>query len=76
MRLKNLFKVLLVAFILAAGHISHAIEFNSGTLKISQFTLDNGLTVILNEDNSKPEVFGIVAVMAGGKNDPADATGL
>lgn len=76
MRLKNLFKLLLVAFIIAAGYNSYAIEFSSGTLKISQFTLDNGLTVILNEDHSKPEVFGIVAVRAGGKDDPADATGL
>ena len=56
--------------------ISSAIEFNSGTLNIKQFVLENGLTVILNEDNSKPEIFGVVIVKAGGKNDPSDATGL
>lgn len=76
MRLKNLFKSLIVVFIVATGFSSHAIEFNSGTLKVTQFTLENGLTIILNEDHSRPEAFGIVAVRAGGKNDPADATGL
>lgn len=45
-------------------------------ISIKQFKLDNGLTVILNEDHSKPEVFGVVIVKAGQKNDPADATGM
>lgn len=76
MKTKNIFRSLIVAFIIATGFSSYAIEFTSGTLKITQFTLENGLTVILNEDHSKPEVFGVVAVRAGGKDDPADATGL
>jgi zinc protease len=76
MRLKCLFKSLIVLTAVAIGFSSNAIEFNTSTLKISQFTLENGLTIILNEDHSKPEVFGVVAVRAGGKNDPADATGL
>jgi zinc protease len=45
-------------------------------LTVKKFTLDNGLTVWLNEDNSSPEIFGAVVVRAGGKNDPADATGI
>ena len=45
-------------------------------LKVTTYKLDNGLTVILNEDHTKPEVFGLVAVKVGSKNDPADATGL
>lgn len=76
MKFKSLIKSLIIVFFIISGLSSYAIEFNSGTLKIAQFTLDNGLTVILNEDHSRPEVFGIVAVRAGGKNDPADATGL
>jgi zinc protease len=40
------------------------------------FTLKNGLTVYLNPDPDASTVFGLVAVKAGGKNDPADATGL
>lgn len=43
---------------------------------LHQFTLDNGLTVILDENHDKPEVFGYIVVKAGGKNDPADATGM
>ncbi len=38
-----------------------------GVLKIHQYQLPNGLTVILNEDHSTPEVFGLVVVKAGGK---------
>ncbi|MCB0739127.1 MAG: insulinase family protein, partial [Bacteroidetes bacterium] len=44
--------------------------------QIERYTLKNGLTVILNEDHTMPQVFGAVAVKAGSKNDPADATGL
>lgn len=43
---------------------------------VESYTLDNGLTVILNEDHSKQKVFGVVAVKAGAKDDPADATGM
>ena len=43
---------------------------------IHQYKLSNGLTVILNEDHSKAEVFGEIVVKAGSKNDPVDATGL
>ncbi len=44
-------------------------------LKVKKFTLENGLTVYLNEDHSKPEVFGAVVVKAGSKNDPKEFTG-
>jgi len=43
---------------------------------VTQVKLDNGLTIILNEDHSKTEVFGMVVVNAGAKNDPKDATGM
>lgn len=46
------------------------------TVGTEQFTLDNGLTVILNPDHTNPEVFGVVITRAGSKDDPADATGL
>lgn len=45
-------------------------------IKVEEYKLANGLTVILHEDHSKPEVFGAIAVRAGGKNDPKDATGM
>jgi len=43
---------------------------------VDEYKLPNGLTVILNEDHSVPDVFGLVVVKAGGKDDPADATGM
>ncbi|MFA8434959.1 MAG: M16 family metallopeptidase [Marinifilaceae bacterium] len=43
---------------------------------VKQIKLDNGLTIILNEDHSKTEVFGMVVVNAGAKDDPKDATGM
>ncbi len=43
---------------------------------IQKYKLENGLTVILYENHSQPTVFGSVAVRAGSKDDPADATGL
>ena len=43
---------------------------------IETVVLDNGLTVILNEDHSKPVIYGVVVTKAGSKHDPADATGM
>ncbi|PKP19700.1 MAG: hypothetical protein CVU05_10785 [Bacteroidetes bacterium HGW-Bacteroidetes-21] len=44
--------------------------------EFKEYTLDNGLTVILNEDHLQPLVFGAVVTKAGSKEDPADATGM
>ncbi|MDR1332153.1 MAG: insulinase family protein [Tannerella sp.] len=38
--------------------------------EIHEYTLDNGLTVWLNEDHSQPKVFGAVVVKAGSKDSP------
>lgn len=40
------------------------------------YRLENGLTVILYSDLTMPQVTGMVVAKAGGKDDPADATGL
>lgn len=40
------------------------------------FKLANGLTVYIWEDDSKPDIFGMVGVKAGAVNDPEDLTGL
>lgn len=48
----------------------------TGSIKVTKIVLDNGLTVLLNEDHSKPLVYGGVATKAGSKNDPADHTGI
>ena len=48
----------------------------NASFQIKKFVLDNGLTVILNPDPNAVGVYGAVAVKAGSKNDPADATGM
>ena len=44
--------------------------------KIEKIVLENGFTVILNEDRRNPKVFGAVVTKAGQKDDPVDATGM
>jgi predicted Zn-dependent peptidase len=48
----------------------------NASFQIKKIVLDNGLTVILNPDPNAVGVYGAVAVKAGSKNDPADATGM
>ena len=50
--------------------------FASDKLKIEVYELNNGLTVMLNEDKNASSIFGAVVVKGGGKQDPADATGI
>jgi predicted Zn-dependent peptidase len=65
---------LIFAFIISGNAYSQSKATTA--LKVSKYVLDNGLTVILNEDHSKPLVFGGVVTKAGSKNDPADHTGI
>lgn len=67
-RIKLLFLFLSLTLVSLAQHNPY--------LSVTKIKLDNGLTVLLNEDHSQPEIFGAVVVNAGGKNDPADATGI
>ena len=48
----------------------------SDPLDVDVYTLENGLTVLLNEDHNETSVFGAVLVKGGGKRDPQDATGI
>lgn len=50
--------------------------FEGDPIGVQQIVLDNGLTVLLSENHERPEVFVAVAVRTGGKNDPADNTGM
>lgn len=78
MRIRHFLLGLASLFILSTGLSlsSYAVSLDTGTINVTQYKLSNGLTVILNEDHSKPEVFGVVMVKAGAKNDPANATGM
>lgn len=40
------------------------------------YKLENGLTVIISQDKSATTAFGGIVVKAGGKTDPAEATGM
>ncbi len=62
-------------FILSLSLLA-AILVQASALKVEKYQLDNGLTVYLNENHLKPEVFGAVVVKAGSKDDPDDATGM
>ncbi|HET6243998.1 MAG: insulinase family protein [Bacteroidetes bacterium] len=50
--------------------------YEDDPIKVKKYVLSNGLTVMLSENHDLPQVYGMVVVKAGGKNDPADATGL
>ncbi|MDA3878792.1 MAG: insulinase family protein [Prolixibacteraceae bacterium] len=65
---KIIFSLILVLFAF--------VQLNAENAQIHKYELKNGLTVYLNEDHSKPTVFGAIVVNAGAKDDPEDATGL
>ncbi len=45
-------------------------------LNVRIYTLKNGLKVYLSQNATSPRIYTNIAVKAGGKNDPADNTGL
>ena len=68
--MKNLLKFYILIF-------SFCFAFSQEkSFKVTELNLDNGLKVMLTENSESSNVFGVVAVRAGGKNDPADATGI
>lgn len=62
--------------VITAAILSSALYAQDIQLQLNQYKLDNGLTVILNEDHTNPEIFGLIVSKVGGKNDPKDATGM
>ena len=45
-------------------------------MSVQIYQLDNGLTVYLTEDHEKPRFYAEIAVRAGSKHDPSEATGI
>lgn len=68
---KYLFKFIFL-FLALSALLANEVE----VLKVEKIVLENGLTILLNEDHTTEEVFGAVVVKAGGKHDPAEATGI
>ena len=50
--------------------------YENDPLNVKEYTLGNGLKVYLSENHDQPQVYGMVTVKAGGKNDPIHATGM
>lgn len=54
----------------------NAFSQNNKIANYEEFTLENGLKVIVLTDRSEPAITGSVLVNVGSKNDPQDATGM
>ena len=52
------------------------VTLNASAQGLKAFKLPNGLNVFIWEDEKVPEVFGMVAVNVGAKDDPSNYTGL
>jgi len=72
---KNLYLIILNITLVIAG-ITQLMGGDYSPMDVKILTLDNGLTVYLNEDHNTTSVFGAVVVNGGGKRDPEDATGI
>lgn len=59
-----------------AGYRRINAENDNDPLQAHIFELDNGLKVYLTENHEEPTFYAEIAVRAGSKHDPADATGL
>lgn len=73
-----LFLSLLIAITAACGDTSR-FKYESvpnDPLKARIYTLDNGLKVYMTVNKDQPRIQTFIAVKAGGKNDPAETTGL
>lgn len=69
--MKKLF--LLLATFVCGISLSYAADIRDG---LSEYKLDNGMTVMLWEDHDQPDVTGYVVVRAGAIDEPVEYTGL
>ncbi|MEO8590945.1 MAG: pitrilysin family protein, partial [Flavobacteriales bacterium] len=73
--------LLFVGAVLASAHLAAQktytyVSIPGDPIEVRIYTLDNGLQVWLSRNTDAPRVQTNIAVRAGSKNDPADATGL
>ncbi|MCQ2095899.1 MAG: insulinase family protein [Bacteroidaceae bacterium] len=77
MKNKTLLIALCISAILMAGCTEKDYESVPGDpMKTRIYTLDNGLKVYLSVNKDQPRIQTYIAVRVGGKNDPAETTGL
>ena len=63
-------------FIFICLYLLMSLLFADKTVFVDMYELENGLTVMLNSDENANSVDGAVVVKGGGKQDPAEATGI
>ena len=66
-------KILLSALLLIGSIAMSSALTREG---LTEYKLDNGLTVMLWEDHDAPDVEGYIVVRAGAVDEPAEYTGL
>lgn len=73
--MKRIFGVIFTTTVSFVNFAQNGYPIFQDPIHVTQYKLKNGLTVVLSENHDKPVVMGAIVVKAGGKNDPADATG-
>lgn len=75
--MKNLFKYIALSLLVLTGCNGHKYEsVKNDPIGARFYKLDNGLTVALAVNKDQPRIHTFVGVRTGGKNDPAQTTGL
>ncbi len=65
-----------ISFLLAFGLLAFPLEAQERKIEFEEYTLDNGLKVLLHEDHSTPIVAVTVTYHVGSKNENPDRTGF
>lgn len=79
--MKKVFLLLAILTVLSAVSCSESSKYTyesvpNDPLQTRIYTLDNGLKVYLSVNKDKPRIQTYIGVRVGGKNDPAETTGL
>ena len=79
--MKRFYRLALVALAAAVGLSASAGKYKFETvpndpLKTQIYTLPNGLKIFMSVNKDEPRIQANIAVRVGGKNDPAETTGL
>ena len=77
--MKKLLFILLLSFAVTSAFAQKKysfVSFDGDPMGTRIYKLDNGLTVFMSVNKAEPRITTRIAVKAGSKNDPSDATGL
>ena len=79
--MKRFYRLALVALAAAVGLSASAGKYKFDffffdTVKTEIYTLPNGLKIFMSVNKDEPRIQANIAVRVGGKNDPAETTGL